>query len=243
MVNQSMKYAVVIPARFESSRFPGKPLVDLKGKPMIQRVWEKCCEAVSSEFVYVATDSEKIKNVCVAFGAKVVMTSSDCKTGTDRVAEANKTIQADIVINVQGDEPLISPNDIKKILNASLNTPSNIINAMCPITNESEFRSTTVPKVVASPSGKLLYMSRAGIPLSKNASFHYGNKQVCIYAFSKEHLEFFYSFTNKTPLESVEDIEILRFLEGGFDVHMVGVDEGPIAIDIPSDVSAVLERL
>ncbi len=239
----TLKYAVVIPARFESSRFPGKPLIDLKGKPMIQRVWEKCCEAVSAEFVYVATDSEKIRKVCISFGAKVVMTSSNCKTGTDRVAEANKLIQADILINVQGDEPLIAPNDIKTILNASLKTPSNIINAMCPITNESEFRSTTVPKVVATPSGKLLYMSRGGIPLSKNGTFHYGNKQVCIYAFSKEHLEFFYSFTNKTPLESIEDIEILRFLEGGFDVQMVQVEKGPIAIDTPEDVTRVLSYL
>ncbi|XQF90885.1 cytidylyltransferase domain-containing protein [Pseudoalteromonas espejiana] len=109
-----MKYAVVIPARYQSSRFPGKPLVDICGKPMIQHVWEKCCKAVHKEQVFVATDSGEISSVVKAFGGQVVMTSSDCLTGTDRLAEANLTLDCDFLVNVQGDEPVIDPENIKK---------------------------------------------------------------------------------------------------------------------------------
>ena len=100
-------YAVVIPARYESSRFPGKPLVDICGKPMIQHVWERSCEAVGKDKVFVATDDDRIKNAVEDFGGKVLMTSAGCLTGTDRVAEANLQLDCDFIVNVQGDEPLI----------------------------------------------------------------------------------------------------------------------------------------
>ena len=112
-----MKYAVIIPARYQSSRFPGKPLTPILGKPMIQRVWERCCEAVGKDLVYIATDSVEIETVSIDFGAQVLMTSSNCLTGTDRLAEANKQLDCDFAINVQGDEPLIAPGDIVAIIN------------------------------------------------------------------------------------------------------------------------------
>lgn len=238
-----MEYAIVIPARYESSRFPGKPLVELNGKTMIQRVWERCCEASDETNVYIATDSELIQDVANSFGANVIMTSSDCLTGTDRIAEANKTLKKNFVINVQGDEPLINPLDIKKVIDAYFKKPGSIVNAMCRIESEAEFRSTTIPKVVTSKSGKLIYMSRAAIPTTKACSFEGAYKQVCIYAFSSEHLEYFYSANSKTPVENIEDIEILRFLEGDFEVQMIEVESGPIAIDIPEDVDRVLSKL
>lgn len=238
-----MKYAVVIPARYQSSRFPGKPLIDLNGKSMIQHVWERCCIAVGQEFVYIATDSEKIEIVCTDFGAQVIMTSSNCMTGTDRLAEANKTLQAEFIVNVQGDEPLINPSDICKVIDTYKNTPDTIVNAMCKIESEEDFRSFTVPKVVVSKSNKLLYMSRSSIPLSKDNGFYFAYKQVCIYAFSKRHLEFFATHTAKTEIEQVEDIEILRFLENDITVQMIEVEASSIAIDVPGDVEKVLRRL
>lgn len=235
-----MNYAVIIPARYQSSRFPGKPLVDLCGKSMIQHVWERCCEAVGQELVYVATDSQKIQHACTEFGAKVIMTSPECLTGTDRLAEANEQLNADFIINVQGDEPLVEPNDICKVIDAYKKEPNTIINAMCTISSEEEFRSFTVPKVVVSKTNKLLYMSRSPIPVDKCGVFASANKQVCIYAFSKKHLEFFASHSAKTKIEKIEDIEILRFLENDIPVHMVSVSSSSIAIDTPSDVQKVI---
>jgi 3-deoxy-manno-octulosonate cytidylyltransferase (CMP-KDO synthetase) len=238
-----MKYAVVIPARYQSSRFPGKPLIDLLGKPMIQRVWELCCKAVGCEYVYIATDSELIKDKAEGFGARIIMTSDTCLTGTDRLAEANKTLNCDFIINVQGDEPLINPADINTLIQAYLKTPHTIINAMCAIKNETEFRSFTVPKVVTSKSGRLLYMSRSPIPITKNNDYHFGYKQVCIYVLSKEHLNFFSSHTEKTPIEVVEDIEILRFLENDIQVQMIEVKTASAAVDVPADLGKVITLL
>lgn len=237
-----MKFAVVIPARYQSSRFPGKPLVDIFGKPMIQRVWERSCQAVGSDKVYVATDDLRIKRTVESFGGQVVMTSSECLTGTDRLAEANLQLNCDFIVNVQGDEPLINPDDINIVIKAFLKT-GNVTNAMCAITSEQEFRSFTVPKVTFSQSGKLLYMSRAGIPQTKTDEYQFGYKQVCIYAFSKEQLAFFYSNKTKSRHEQVEDIEILRFLESDYIVDMVEIKAGSLAVDVPEDLDKVIQLL
>jgi 3-deoxy-manno-octulosonate cytidylyltransferase (CMP-KDO synthetase) len=234
--NQS--FAVVIPARYKSSRFPGKPLVDICGKPMIQHVWERCCEAVGKVNVYVATDDNRIESVVNSFGGSVILTSSDCLTGTDRLAEVNEKLDFDFLINVQGDEPLIDPKNILKVIDA-FKKSGKIVNAMSRITSEDEFRSLTVPKVTTSTSGRLMYMSRSGIPLTKDGEFKFSYKQICVYAFSKEHLKFFSSKFEKSPLEAVEDIEILRFLESDYQIEMVEVDSGSLAVDIPSDVGKV----
>jgi len=238
-----MKYAVIIPARYQSSRFPGKPLVDILGKTMIQRVWERCCLAVERNLVYIATDSEEIQKVAVEFGAQVIMTSSDCLTGTDRLAEANLQLDCDFIVNVQGDEPLISPTDIQTVIKEYENAPNTIINAMCRLKNEQEFRSFTVPKVVVSNSGNLLYMSRSPIPVTKTDQFKFGYKQVCIYAFSKEHLDFFASHQKKTAIEEIEDIEILRFLENDIPVKMIEVATSNIAVDVPDDLKKVVNAI
>jgi 3-deoxy-manno-octulosonate cytidylyltransferase (CMP-KDO synthetase) len=237
-----MKFAVVIPARYQSSRFPGKPLVSILGKPMIQRVWEQCCQAVDAGQVYVATDSDKISEVVKGFGGQVVMTSEDCLTGTDRLAEANLTLNCDFLVNVQGDEPVIDPENIKKVIRLYQET-GNITNAYSEIKTEEEFRSFTVPKTVVSKSGKLLYMSRSPIPLTKSNEFKKAYKQVCVYAFGRDDLTFFSSMKEKTPLEQIEDIEILRFVESDIPVCMVEVPSGTLAVDIPEDVKRVEEYL
>jgi 3-deoxy-manno-octulosonate cytidylyltransferase (CMP-KDO synthetase) len=243
-MTQQLKYGVIIPARYKSSRFPGKPLIDLCGKPMIQHVWERCVSAVGAENVYIATDSDSISAAASAFGAKVIMTSEGCKTGTDRIAEANIQLDLDFVINVQGDEPLINPSDILAVRDKFLENPASIVNAYCKITEDENIKSLTIPKVVVSKTGRLLYMSRSAIPGTKDGeSAADSYKQVCIYAFSREHLSFFYSNENKTRLEAEEDIEILRFLENDYFIKMIEVNSGSIAVDIPADVELVSVRL
>lgn len=234
-----MKQVVVIPARYESSRFPGKPLAMIAGKPLIQRVWERCIMGIPREMVYVATEDERIQSLCLEIGAQVVMTPKTCLTGTDRLYEANKILKADSVINVQGDEPLIDPNDVALIAKKHLANVDIIWNGMGPLKDEEEFRSPTVPKVVATPEGKLLYMSRGSIPTSKKFAFHGGYKQICVYGFSAKHLEVFGQKGRKTPLEEIEDIEILRFLEMGYEVKMQMLQSPAIAVDIPEDVARV----
>jgi len=231
--------AIIIPARYQSSRFPGKPLVDILGVSMIRRVWEKCIKVLPEEYVFVATDSFEILQHCKKHNIQVVMTSDDCLTGTDRIYEVAKKFNIKLVINVQGDEPLIDPIDIHSVIEATKEYPDSIINAMCPVLSEQDYRSRNVPKVVCRADGRLLYMSRSPIPTDKNNTFTKAWKQVCIYAFSLQVLENFSKAQNKTYLEEIEDIEILRFLELGYDVHMIKVSSSSIAVDIPEDVTKV----
>lgn len=231
--------AVVIPARYQSSRFPGKPLVDIHGKPMIQHVYEICTKAVGKNAVYVATDSDLIREVVESFKGKVVMTSKECLTGTDRLAEANKTLGLDFLINVQGDEPMVSFHDIRKIFYMMTENSMSVLNCYCDI-HPREKESANVPKVVISNSSKLLYMSRMGVPYDKELCSQAMFKQVCIYGFSKNHLEFFSSH-KKSINEKHEDIEILRFLDFDVPVEMIKVEAGSYAVDTPEDLDLIRE--
>lgn len=238
-----MKIILVIPARYKSTRFPGKPLLVLDGKTMIQRVWEQCTKAIDSNLIFIATEDDRILNHCKENGLQCLITSDNCLTGTDRIAEVSKQIDADYYINVQGDEPVINPEDIKKII--SLLSPKHdlILNGYCELDNEEGYRSLSVPKVVVRKDGRLLYMSRAPIPGNKSNNFNIGFRQVCIYAFPKKALEDFSREIEKTPFEKEEDIEILRFLEMGYDVQMVKMTKDSIPIDNPEDVEKVLKRI
>jgi 3-deoxy-manno-octulosonate cytidylyltransferase (CMP-KDO synthetase) len=230
---------VVIPARYASSRLPGKPLVDLCGKTLVQRTFERCAMGFPKERIYVATDDDRVRAHCLGLGINTLMTSPDCLTGTDRVAEVALTVQADLYINVQGDEPLFNPGDIGVILAAATAHPSDVLNGVAEVDTEEQFRSPTIPKVVARPDGRLLYMSRAAIPTNKALGFMKAWRQVCIYAFPPNSLRDFSSAPQKTPLESLEDIEILRFLELGYEVRMVALSTESIAVDTPEDAERV----
>lgn len=236
-----MDTVIIIPARYRSSRLPGKPLVMLNGISMIQRTYLQCVKGFDREHIYVATDDQRIVDHCQAAGIKVVLTSPDCLTGTDRVAEVARSVRADLYLNVQGDEPLFNPNDIAVMLKAAAAYPGDVLNGVCSI-DEEAFRSPTIPKVVARPDGRLLYMSRGLIPTTKWHDFVRGWRQVCIYAFTAASLEAFAACTEKTPLESIEDIEILRLLELGFEVRMVPLSDDSVAVDTPEDVLKV-ERI
>jgi 3-deoxy-manno-octulosonate cytidylyltransferase (CMP-KDO synthetase) len=166
-----MNYYVIIPARFASSRLPGKPLVDIGGKSMIQRTYEQCLKAAPAEKIYVATDDERIAAHCRDRGINVVMTSPDCLTGTDRVAEAAKVLEADYYINVQGDEPVIPPDDIRAVIRAAEKGTDEIIAGYTEILDEKDYFSPAIPKMVLSEAGYLMYMSRAPIPGNKKMGF------------------------------------------------------------------------
>ncbi len=239
-------YAVIIPARYASSRLPGKPLVPLMGVPMVIRTYRQCLKACPAEKIFVATDDQRIADVCEVHGIQVLHTSADCLTGTDRVAECAGQLNADVLINVQGDEPVFNPDDLSKILDALAKYPGEVLNGYCAIDDEAQYRSRTIPKVVMRPDGRLLYMSRSPIPGTKQDDFVGARRQVCVYAFPRTALDAFASQSHKTPLELCEDIEILRFLELGWEVRMLELSSDSVAVDTPEDVcraeQAIRER-
>lgn len=238
-----MEHLIVIPARMASSRLPGKPLVDIEGKSLIQRTYEQCLKALPYEQVVVATDDQKIMSHCNDHGLNVIMTSSDCLTGTDRVAEVAQKMDADFYINVQGDEPLINPQDILDVKDSAKKYPGEVINGYAEINDEALYRSLTIPKVVLRPDGKLLYMSRSPIPGNKNGDFQVSWRQICVYGFPKKSLADFTSCSHKTPLEKEEDIEILRFLELGYEVRMIPLSDNSVPVDTPEDIEKVKDIL
>ncbi|KIO77539.1 3-deoxy-manno-octulosonate cytidylyltransferase [Pedobacter lusitanus] len=238
-----MNYIVVIPARYQSTRFPGKPLTVINGKSMLQRTYEQCIKAVDKNLVYVATEDQRIVDHCRFFGMQVLLTSDNCLTGTDRIAEVADLVKADYYINVQGDEPLFNPEDIKEVISRLDTYPGEILNGYCAITSERQYRSKSVPKVVFRPDGRLLYMSRSPVPGNKGLDFVKGWRQVCIYAFPYDALKAFAATENKTVLEAEEDIEILRFLELNYEVRMLELSSESIAVDSPEDLTEVLDKL
>lgn len=240
-----MRSVVLIPARYSSSRFLGKPLVPLLGKPMVLWVAELSAEAVGRDNVYVATDDSRIASTVTKGGYQALITSNTALTGTDRLAEAAEQITADVYINVQGDEPLASPLDIIRVRDEKLRNPNEVINGFSWVSKNENPDSVNIPKVITNEKNELLYMSRLALPGFKdlqNAPQAF-KKQVCIYAFSKSELLAFRDFGRKSELEKCEDIEILRFLELGIKVRMIETRPGSLAVDIPEDVKAVEQAL
>lgn len=240
-----MKSVVIIPARYKSSRFPGKPLVRLLGKPMILWVCELSAKAVGVDSVYVATDDNQISLLVEEAGFKTIMTSSKCLTGTDRLAEAANKVDADIYINVQGDEPLVNPKDIINIIKAKETYYNEIINGYSPIYSNENPNDLNIPKVIFTEDKTLVYMSRQAIPGFKNhdqapAQYY---KQVCIYAFTADELKMYANYGRKSTLEYSEDIEIIRFFEFGKKVRMIETSKGHLGVNLPDDVVKVEKEL
>ena len=234
-----MDIKLVIPARFKSTRLPGKPLINILGVPMLQRTYNQCVKAIDRSDIFVATENEDIKNYCESNNIQVVMTSDSCMTGTDRIAEFSKKVKSDYYINVQGDEPIVNPADISAMIDSIKKYPGYVLNGMTEIDESSKFFNNSIPKVVYNNKNELLYMSRSPIPGNKESTFLRGWRQVCIYCFSKHHLEKFSRIEEKTRFEKIEDIEILRFLEIGIKVKMINLSSCSIAVDTPDDVLAV----
>ena len=236
-----MKVLCIIPARYASTRLPGKPLREIAGKPMIVRVYERALQARFVQDVVVATDDERIRTVVEAHGGHAVMTGADHATGTDRLAEvAARMTDYDLIINVQGDEPLIEPSVIDALVEPFLaDDRLAMATAKTEITDEEEQENPNNVKVITDKSGNALYFSRARIPYARvpGAKVY---KHIGIYAYRRDFL-LAYARMAQTPLELSESLEQLRALENGYRIRVVETDAVFIGVDTEEDLAAVNE--
>jgi|MudIll2142460700_1097286.scaffolds.fasta_scaffold244045_1 3-deoxy-manno-octulosonate cytidylyltransferase (CMP-KDO synthetase) len=253
-----MKIVAIIPARYGSTRFPGKPLVDILGKSMTQRVYEGVSQSRLIEEVIVATDDERILNNVRSFGGKGVMTSPAHQTGTDRVAEAARKLKAEIIVNVQGDEPLIQGRIVDKAIHPLLKDASIPMSTlMTPLTDVNEWLDPNVGKVVVDQTGFALYFSRSPIPfpqglnlervfvspMERGATRLKGVfRQIGLYVYRRDFLLRF-SKMKQTPLEKLEKLEQLRALESGYRIKVPLVDYKPFHVETPNDLPKILSFL
>lgn len=240
-----MKVIGIIPARYKSSRFPGKPIVEILGKPLIIHVAEKVEQALGKENTYIATDHDRIARTVKEYGYQVIDTSSNALTGTDRIWEAAQQVEADIYVNVQGDEPMINPDDILKAVEVKKQYMDMVINGMHPLAPGEDPHDVNIPKVLVNKHDELIYMSRLPIPGIKR-QFNGGPdylKQVCIYVFTYDQLKAYGETQAKAEYENFEDIEILRFFDLGIRVKMIPTSKVSLAVDMPGDVEKVERAL
>jgi 3-deoxy-manno-octulosonate cytidylyltransferase (CMP-KDO synthetase) len=240
----------VIPARYGSSRFPGKILAELDGRPMIEHVYRRAAAARGVDAVVTATDDPRIADAVRRFGGIVRMTSASHKTGTDRTAEVARALSCDIVVSVQGDEPLIEPDVIASVVQPLLNDRSIDMATPCTrIADAAEYADPNVVKVVANRRGDALYFSRAPIPSGFGAPAEAGRhtgrpifKHIGLYAYRREFLLAFAALP-QTPLEIAESLEQLRALEHGFPIRIVETEYDSIGVDTPADLERARLRL
>lgn len=238
--HQSRSITAVIPARMASSRFPGKPLASLHGLRMIEHVFRRACLCSQLDEVYIATCDDEIRDAALGFGAPVIMTSNTHERATDRVAEAAEHFSADIVVMIQGDEPMITPEMIETALDPIRRDPATTcVNLVHRIQSRQDFIDPNTIKVVADLNGNALYFSRSPIP---NVHFEQTTakifKQVCVIPFRRECLREF-SRLPPTPLEIAESIDMLRFLEHGRSVRLVETHVATHSVDTPEDLQQV----
>jgi 3-deoxy-manno-octulosonate cytidylyltransferase (CMP-KDO synthetase) len=249
-----MKITAIIPARFASVRFAGKALADILGKPMVQHVYERTEMATLVSDVIVATDDERIAAAVRAFGGRVEMTDKGHETGTDRLAEVAARLDSDIIVNVQGDEPLIEPVMIDEAIKPFIEGPEILMGTLkTRIKNLHDFLSPNVVKVVTDCKGFALYFSRSPLPNFrdkwndlKDEKFASGKllcyKHVGLYVYRREFL-LKYSRMSPTFLELAEKLEQLRVLENGHRIKVVETEHETVGVDTPADLEKVLERL
>jgi 3-deoxy-manno-octulosonate cytidylyltransferase (CMP-KDO synthetase) len=230
-----MKLVAIIPARFNSIRFPGKPLADICGKPMIWWVYNQTVKAIAN--IVVATDDERIDNVCKHFSIPVMMTSPKCETSTERSYEVAQKIDADIYVVINGDEPLIDPEIIKAVIPKSYDGFF-AANLMTVIKNPVEAVDNTNIKVVTDDYGNALFMSRSMIPYPKSNNDYKYYKHIGVLAYTKAALNFF-AETPKGYNERIEDINELRFIEHGKKLKMIEVVSSSMSVDTPKDLEYV----
>ncbi len=233
-----MKCLIVIPARMGSTRFPGKPLVDLLGKSMVQRVYEAAIASKVGDQVVVATPDQVIIDACAAFGATGILTRYDHITGTDRIAEVAERLVAEVYVNVQGDEPLIQPSSIAACANPLLNDPTIEMGSVYCDCAQSEEENPAVVKVVTDENDFALYFSRYPIPFPRNPREVSLKKHLGLYAFRREPLLKF-SGWSPTTLELTESLEQLRFLGNGVRIKMSKSEGAELAIDTPEQADEV----
>ena len=236
-----MKSICVIPARYSSTRLPGKPLKDICGKPMICRVWERASKAQSVAEVIVATDDERILQAVEKYSGRAVMTRADHKTGTDRLAEvAEKFPDADVIVNVQGDEPLIEPALIDELVAEFADDELQMATVATELTEADEMQNPNNVKVVVDKNSNALYFSRSLIPYPRNAGKSQVFKHIGIYAYRRNFL-LAYAKMEPTPLEQSESLEQLRALENGCKIRVIKSDCRFVGVDTEEDLKLVNE--
>jgi 3-deoxy-manno-octulosonate cytidylyltransferase (CMP-KDO synthetase) len=239
------KIVAIIPARWASTRFPGKPLVEILGKPLVQHVWERCCEATGIDAVIVATDDERIAKVAAEFGADVSMTKISHATGTDRLGEVVLRLRGvRHVINVQGDEPAIDPKLISELAAALRHEPRlQMITAAARFPAKANLENPNQVKVITDLNGNAIYFSRVAIPYVRNKRdavrpmHHLG-----IYGYRVSFLQKFISW-KPTPLELAESLEQLRALEHGTEIRVIEVAKPSVGVDSPEDIAEAIREL
>lgn len=236
----------IIPARFASTRFPGKPLIDIAGKSMIQRVYEQACSSVSLDKVVIATDDDRIIDEVKRFGGAFALTRSDHQSGTDRCAEVAETLpEYDIIINIQGDEPFIDPLQIDLLASCFTNASVQLATLVKKIISTEELFNQNIPKVVLNAAQQAIYFSRQTIPFLRNADSgqwlgaHPYYKHIGIYGYSAETLR---QITRLKPssLELAESLEQLRWIENGYQIQTRITDVESIAVDTPEDLQKII---
>ena len=238
-----MRAVGIIPARYHSTRLPGKPLLKETGKYLIQHVWERASRASSLSAVIIATDDGGILRAAQEFGADARMTASSHQTGTDRVADVAAQLDCEIVVNIQGDEAEIEPSAIDAAVNALVNTPEAVMSTLAHLTTDPKRAADpNVVKVVCGADGRALYFSRATVPYPRDEKgepsywLHVG-----LYAYRREFL-LGYSRMPQTPLERTEKLEQLRAIENGYIIQVVETDYQALGIDTPADYQAFIQR-
>ena len=235
-----MKQVIVIPARMSGTRLPGKPLILIKGMPMIWHVWSRCKEIHDPSHIYIATEDEEIEQYCAEMNINCVNTGP-ANTAIDRIKKFSDLVSADAYINVQGDEPIVNPEDIRTILSYNKKHPSRIVFGKTSC-SEDDFYDYSKAKVVCSKSGQLLYSSRAGIPLTNKGKYQSAERAIWIYAFNKKRLEDYFNCQD-AEIEKIEDNEIIRFLELDIPVFCVDVIGDSWAVDEMKDIKIVEELI
>jgi 3-deoxy-manno-octulosonate cytidylyltransferase (CMP-KDO synthetase) len=234
-----MKVAALIPARWGSRRFPGKPVHEIAGKPLIQHVWERCCEAGVFDRIIIATDDMRIAEAASGFGAEAALTSGKHQSGTDRVAEVARNLtRVGLIFNVQGDEPLIAPELLGELVRKlACDRDIDLITAAVPI-DADEARSQHVVKVVTDREGNALYFSRSVIPFARGPGDPGYLKHLGIYGYRRKALLAFVKL-EPSPLEQVERLEQLRALQNGMKLRVIVSRTGSIGVDTLEDADAV----
>ncbi|MGA1870450.1 MAG: 3-deoxy-manno-octulosonate cytidylyltransferase [bacterium] len=239
MKREKSRVIIIIPARYSSSRFPGKPLAEIDKLPMIQHVYERAKKTKYHDEVIVATDDMRIFEAVRKFDGKVVMTKVDHQSGTDRVAEVAQDREADIIVNVQGDEPLINPSAIDQAIEPLVEDEHLAMSSlMTRIRNEEECSDSNIVKVVVDQQNNALYFSRSCIPYPRHKEGLQIYKHVGIYVYRKDFL-LRLSAMEQTPLERTESLEQLRVLENGFRIRMVNTNYESISVDTPEDLEYI----
>jgi 3-deoxy-manno-octulosonate cytidylyltransferase (CMP-KDO synthetase) len=246
MSQEEPRVVVVIPARFAATRLPGKPLVSLAGKPMIQRVYERAKQAQTVQRVLVATDDQRILDAVAAFGGEARMTRPDHRTGTERIAEVAANVDGDVFVNVQGDEPLIDPSSIDTAVAALLEEPAaQIATVATPIRHAGDIMDPNVVKTVLDFEDNALYFSRAPIPWVRDSQqkVHVKYwKHLGLYVFQRDAL-LEYPTLPQGELEKIEQLEQLRWMENGWKIRVAEVAHDAVSVDVPEDVARVEKLL